>query len=105
MVSLLNLPAELRNEIYDYALTSETGFLQYRTKTKRFDVSCIGAGLLTTCRSISAETLCLPIRLNKLVFDVTTRGNFDVWLLLARLDGLEQAAQYGLGLDLRLQKL
>ncbi|KAF2629250.1 hypothetical protein BU25DRAFT_420128 [Macroventuria anomochaeta] len=101
---LFKLPAELRNMIWNYALTSDTGTLQYNPSTKRFDVSHIGAGLLTTCRSISIETLYTPVRLNTLVFDTGIVGDVDLWVLLARLGRLDQATQYGLRLDLRIRK-
>jgi len=61
--SLLELPAELRNKIWDYTLTSDSKTLQYEPRTKRFDVSRIGAGLLAVCRSTSLETLYAPTRL------------------------------------------
>ncbi|KZM19115.1 hypothetical protein ST47_g9733 [Ascochyta rabiei] len=43
---LLELPSELRNMIWEYALTNDTRSLRYNPDTKRFDVSQIGAGLL-----------------------------------------------------------
>jgi hypothetical protein len=58
--------------IWYYALTSESGCLQYEASTQRIDVSSIGSGLLTTCRWIFTETLHLPVRLNTVVFDVAT---------------------------------
>ncbi|KAH7349018.1 hypothetical protein BKA66DRAFT_392866, partial [Pyrenochaeta sp. MPI-SDFR-AT-0127] len=69
---LLALPAELRQMIWKYALTSPTSTLHYISRTKRFDVSQIGAGLLTTCHFIGTETQYLPIQLNQLVFEMTT---------------------------------
>ncbi|XPS81005.1 hypothetical protein M3J09_012949 [Ascochyta lentis] len=101
---LLELPFELRRAIWVYALTSETNTLRYNPGTRRFNVSQIGAGLLVTCRSISAETLYMPLRLNKLVFNVGTK-DVDLWVLLAKLERLEQAAQYSLRLRLKIQKL
>lgn len=91
--------------IWDYALRSDTGTLRYNLCSKRFDVSKIGAGLLTTCRVISSETLYAPVRLNTLVFAIDTMGDVDLWVLLARLEHLEQATQYGLRLDLDIQKV
>ena len=91
--------------IWEYALTSDNGTLQYSLDTKRFNVSQIGAGLLTTCSSVSAETLYTPLLLNTLVFDVGTVGDVDLWILLARLERLEQATQYRLRLDLKVQKI
>ncbi|UPX19942.1 uncharacterized protein EKO05_0010191 [Ascochyta rabiei] len=102
---LLELPSELRNMIWEYALTNDTRSLRYNPDTKRFDVSQIGAGLLVTCRSISLETLHTPICLNTLFFNVGTIGDVDMWLLLAKLERLEQATQCSLRLPPTPQKL
>ncbi|KAH6638884.1 hypothetical protein C7974DRAFT_122892 [Boeremia exigua] len=102
--SLLKLPAELRNKIWNYALMDDTNTLLFNPRTKRFDISSIGAGLLTTCRSISAETMYTPLRLNTLVFSVGTIGDVDMWVLLAKLERLEQAMQSTLRLDLGVLK-
>lgn len=83
---LLKFPAELRNLIWDFALTSDNYTLHYNTDSKRYNVSNIGAGLLTTCRTISAETLYTPLRLNTLVFDVSTITFMDLRILSLRLN-------------------
>ncbi len=86
---LLALPAEIRLIIWEYALTSSTGSLVYDFDKRRFDVSTIGAGILTTCHSMASETLYLPLKLNRLVFDVHTFSNVDFMVFLARLNRLE----------------
>jgi hypothetical protein len=86
---LLLLPAELRNRIYFFALTTSTGDLIFNTSQRRFNVSSIGAGLLTTCRSLYSETRYLPLQLNRLVFELPSRC---VWFmpLLDKLNKLEE---------------
>jgi hypothetical protein len=86
---LLLLPAELRNRIYFFALTTSTGDLTFNTSRRRFNVSSIGAGLLTTCRSLYSETRYLPLQLNRLVFELPSRC---VWFtpLLTKLNKLEE---------------
>ncbi|KAH8731986.1 hypothetical protein GQ44DRAFT_271014 [Phaeosphaeriaceae sp. PMI808] len=87
--SLESLPAELRNMIWEYACTSSTGILSFDSESRRFDVSQIGAGLLTTCRSLFEETWCLPLQLNRLLFQVPSPS---VWFMvfLAKLNRLEE---------------
>ncbi|KAF1847734.1 uncharacterized protein K460DRAFT_333042 [Cucurbitaria berberidis CBS 394.84] len=102
--SLLNLPAELRQMIWDHALTSPTGSLTYDTTKNRFDVSSIGAGLLTTCHCVALETQYLPLQLNKLVFDIPTRTNADFMVFLARLNRLEAALGWVLKIDVRFSR-
>lgn len=46
--SMLKLPVERRNTIWDYALMSDTKALHYDTCTKRLDVSRTGLRLLST---------------------------------------------------------
>lgn len=65
---LLSLPPELRNMIWEFALTSPTGTLEYSPKSHRFEVSPLGVSLLTTCHLTALETQYLPLKLNKLVF-------------------------------------
>lgn len=65
---LFSLPPELRLLIWEYALTSPTGELEYHLAAARFDSSTIGAGLFTTCHQVALETLYLPLRLNVLAF-------------------------------------
>jgi hypothetical protein len=86
---LLLLPAELRNRIYFFALTTPTGDLTFNTSRRRFNVSSIGAGLLTACRSLYSETRYLPLQSNRLVFELPSRC---VWFthLLTRLNKLEE---------------
>ena len=79
--------------IWDYALTNDSGCLQYDASRQRIEVSGIGAGLLTTCRSISTETRHRPVRLNTGVFDLAT---IDVTVFMsaeAKLDDF--AAEHG----------
>jgi hypothetical protein len=99
--TLLALPAELRNVIYTYALTSPTSSLTFIPSTRRFDVSTIGAGLLVTCRSLAEETRYLPLQLNKLVFHMP---DFSVGfaLFLEKLNELEEEMGWVLRRDVRI---
>ncbi|OAL43095.1 hypothetical protein IQ07DRAFT_650372 [Pyrenochaeta sp. DS3sAY3a] len=98
---LLNLPAELRRMICDYALTTPDGCLNYNIKRKRFDVSSIGAGLLTVCHSVAIETQYLPLLLNTLKFDVMD-GDFEASLILmSRLNDLEMKLGWVFRTDIR----
>jgi hypothetical protein len=85
----LALPAELRNAIYTFALTTPSGSLTFNPSTRRFDVSSIGAGLLTTCRALFEETQYLPLQLNKLVFEIPVL-HVKLMVLLAKLTRLEE---------------
>lgn len=89
--------------IWKFALKSDSGALCYNSSTKRFDVSDIGASLLTTCHAISAETLHMPVHLNTLVFATCQIGDVDLWVLVARLERLEQVAQNELRLHLKIE--
>lgn len=89
--------------IYEYALTSPTDALSYDTTKKRFDVSSIGAGLLTTCHFIALETQYMPLQLNKLAFNMPTPANVDFMVFLARLNRLEAAMGWVLKMDVRFQ--
>ena len=102
---LLALPAELRNQIYSYALTSPTHTLTFNVQTKRFDVPAIGAGLLTTCRSLSEETRYLPLQLNRLVFEVASSPSVSFMVLLAKLRRLEEDMGWVLKMDVRFFSL
>ncbi|CAO2647149.1 Nn.00g080710.m01.CDS01 [Neocucurbitaria sp. VM-36] len=101
---LLSLPAELRQMIWEAALTSPTGSLTYDSSKKRFNVSSIGAGLLTTCHFVALETQYLPLQLNKLVFNMPTPANVDFMVFLARLNRLEAALGWVLRMDVRFAK-
>lgn len=103
-LNLPTLPAELRNRIWDYALRSDTETLRWDPWTKRFDVTDIGAGLLTACRCTSGETLYTPLRLNTLVLDVGKVGDVDLWMVLARLERRVQETENGLRLDIWIEK-
>lgn len=100
---LLALPAELRNEIWDYALTSPTSTLSFNADTKRFDVSAIGAGLLTTCRLLFEETRYLPLQLNRLVFEVPPSPSVSFMVLLAKLKRLEEDTGWVVKMDVRVR--
>jgi hypothetical protein len=91
---LLELPAELRVMIWQYALTNSFGSIQYDGATRCFDVSSIGAGLLFSCRSISSETVHLPLLLNTIVIDLGTVEFVDFSVQWTRLEDL--AAKHGL---------
>jgi hypothetical protein len=95
-MSLTSLPVELRSQIYTYALTSPTGTLTFSPLTGRFDVSTIGAGLLTTSRSLYDETRYLPLQLNRLVIDA-----WGYMGLLSKLNRLEQDMGRILSVDVR----
>lgn len=86
---LLELPAELRLMIWEYTLTTPDGYLRYDQSRKRFDVSSIGAGLLTVCHSVALETQYLPLQLNRLKFDMLGRENLPFLVLVSKLDSLE----------------
>jgi hypothetical protein len=58
--TLLALPAELRNAIYTYALTSPTRSLTFIPSTRRFDVSTIGAGGGNAVPAFATEQIGLP---------------------------------------------
>lgn len=96
--TLLTLPPEIRNMIWDYALSSDSGTLYYDNRIKRFDVPSIGAGLMTTCRSTFNETLFAALRPNTLVLDNELVGNVEVWVLLARVKTLVKEMQHGVRL-------
>lgn len=64
---LLNLPPELRNEIYSYTLTSPEG-LRWDHRIRRLR-GAISPAILYTCRQIRAEAIGLPLRINKVVLD------------------------------------
>jgi hypothetical protein len=100
---LLLLPAELRNLIYSYALTSSTGSLCFNPITRRFDVSPIGAGLLTSCHSVFEETRYLPLQLNRLVFEMQVPS---VWfmVLLAKLNRLEEDMGWIIKMDVKFKE-
>lgn len=100
---LLKLPAELRNMVYEYAFTTSTGELFYDATKKRFDVTSIGAGLLTTCHSILQEVQYLPLQFNKLVFQMPTPADVDFMVFLARLHRLEEAMGWVLKMVVRFQ--
>ncbi|KAH7079459.1 hypothetical protein FB567DRAFT_122706 [Paraphoma chrysanthemicola] len=91
-----SLPAEIRNQIYVYALTSPTGSLTFDPLRGRFDVSDIGAGLLITSRSLYEETRYLPLQLNQLVIDA-----WGYMGLLSKLNRLEQDMGWMLRVDVR----
>lgn len=101
---LLCLPAELRNIIYEYALTSPDSNLHFDSESKRFDISQIGAGLLTTNRSLYMETRYLPLQLNRLVF-VLRHTSMDLLMLFSRLDELEEEMGWILKRDVRFENL
>lgn len=92
--NLLTLPAEIRQQIWEYSLTSPTGKLRYDANKKRFDVSKIGAGLLSVSHSLAAETYYLPLQLNTLVVNMSRHDEFqpELEILLSRLRALEQEA-------------
>ena len=92
--------------IWEYALTSPTGSLTYDTTKNRFDVSTIGAGLLTSCHFVALETLYLPLQLNRLVFDTPTlaNANVDFMVFLERLNRLEAALGWVFRIDVRFSR-
>jgi hypothetical protein len=100
--SLLSLPAELRNLIYTFALTSSTRALTFNASTRRFDVLPIGAGLLTTCSQLFDETRYLPLQLNRLVFEMDAPS---VWfmVLLSKLNRLEEDMGWVVKMDVKFR--
>lgn len=95
--TLLTLPAEIRHEIYTYALTS----LPYRTlyfdysSTDRFDVSDIGAGLLTTCRQLYEETRWMPLQLNTMEIGITLEPSKKLLACVKKLEALKKDKNKG----------
>ncbi|KAF2689009.1 hypothetical protein K458DRAFT_383680 [Lentithecium fluviatile CBS 122367] len=65
---LLTLPPELRLQIWQHAMTAPTGTPHLSPTSQRFDVSLIGAGLLTACHLTALETQHLPGECNTFVF-------------------------------------
>lgn len=100
--TLLTLPAELRNQIYTLALTSPTRTLTFKPTTRRFDVSLIGAGLLSTCSQIFDETRYLPLQLNRLVFDMEGPS---VWfmVLLSKMERIEEDMGWVVKMNVRFR--
>ncbi|KAF2826808.1 hypothetical protein CC86DRAFT_20876 [Ophiobolus disseminans] len=103
-LSLLALHAELCNYIWAYSLTTPTHILTSDASTRRFDVSAIGAGLLTTCHSIFEETRYLPLRLNRLSFAMPGRRSRSFTALLAKLRRLEEDFGCPLEVEVRLKE-
>ena len=96
---LLALPAELRHIIWEHTMTSSSGSLVYDSHSRRFDVSSIGAGLISTCHHTSQETKFLPLKLNKLVFDMPRLFSVEHLILLERLNRLEEQLHWVLRME------
>jgi hypothetical protein len=100
---LLSLPAELRNQIYTLALTSPTSTLPFNPTTRRFDVSSIGAGLLSTCSQIFDETRYLPLQLNRLVFDMESPCGVWFMVLLKKVERIEEDMGWVVKMNIRFR--
>jgi hypothetical protein len=87
---LLELPRELRDEIYGYYLFADRGsdgayVYNFETnKLRRADKQPIDLGLMYTCKTIAAEMYGMPMRLNTVAFRTiysdrlrTIAGRFD----------------------------
>jgi hypothetical protein len=78
---LLRLPAEIRNQIFAYALGGQTYELRetapYGVVTNT-TVSENALALLVVCRQLYAETALAPFSLN--FFSYTDRFILDLWL-------------------------
>lgn len=99
--SFLALAAEVRNLVYLYVLTLPTRNLTFDASTRRFNVSTIGAGLLSTCLLVWGETRYLPLQLDRLRFKGLTSS---VWamILLAKLNRLEEKLGLTLSMDVKV---
>jgi len=60
---LLRIPRELRDEIYNYCLTSDEGYHYHaETNTLRYpDGTAINLGLMRTCKQVAAEAVELAL--------------------------------------------
>jgi hypothetical protein len=85
---LLSPPGEIWSMIWEYAMTASSGCLHYSTGEGRFDVSGIGAGLLTSCHLVALETTFLPLRLNTLVFEPPKRPERDLVRMMRKVIGI-----------------
>jgi hypothetical protein len=79
---LLRLPAELRNQIFRYALGGETWNFVVRESNRHRVRNCSGfqhaLALLAVCRQIYAETALLPFSLGS--FSFNDSDDFEIWL-------------------------
>ncbi|KAL5436116.1 hypothetical protein PMIN06_010941 [Paraphaeosphaeria minitans] len=67
---LLALTFEIGRIIWRHALTSPKKRLLYDTDSSILNLSPIGAAISATCHQIALETKDMPLKLNKLCFDV-----------------------------------
>jgi hypothetical protein len=87
---LLSLPTELRLQIWSHALTSPICTLYFDSDTNRFDLSSIGAGLLTACRQTYHETRWLPVQLNEMVIGIPEDASKELYACLEKLKRLKK---------------
>lgn len=67
---LLRIPRELRDQIYDYCLTSDEGYHYHaETNTLRYpDGTAINPGLIRTCKQVAAEAVELALSQKVITF-------------------------------------
>jgi hypothetical protein len=82
----LQLPRELRDEIYAHYLREETGYVHVAqtNKLQRADGRPIELALTYTCRLVAEEMQGLPLKVNAITFrsycpEVVASENGDVW--------------------------
>jgi hypothetical protein len=82
----LQLPRELRDEIYAHYLWEETGYVHVAktNKLQRADGRPIDLALIRTCRLVAEEMRGLPLKVNSITFksycpEVVASEKEDVW--------------------------
>ncbi|KAF5237700.1 hypothetical protein FANTH_10727 [Fusarium anthophilum] len=102
--SLLGLPLELRDQIYDYYFKADGGYISDGDKLLQASGQAVQISLMLTCRSIASETQHLPFTLNTITFSTIYRPDCRI-----QAGALNQIAHYHLfllqGMVLRLGRL
>ncbi|KAF5679497.1 hypothetical protein FCIRC_6110 [Fusarium circinatum] len=102
--SLLGLPLELRDQIYDYYFKADVGYISDGDKLLQASGQAVQISLVLTCRSIASETQHLPFTLNTITFSTIYRSDWRI-----QAGALNQIAHYHLfllqGMVLRLGRL
>ncbi|KAF5539902.1 hypothetical protein FMEXI_8760 [Fusarium mexicanum] len=102
--SLLGLPLELRDQIYDYYFKADGGYISDGDKLLQASGQAVQISLMLICRSIARETQHLPFTLNTITFSTIYRPDWRI-----QAGALNQIARYHLfllqGMVLRLGRL